>query len=95
MGNQDKSQGQMGQPQTGQTGQTGQTQMGQRDPDWEKDQRQGQGQRQGQSQGQGQTQHDWQGQGTDDMEQGKATDPAQPSGTTPLERDQRPINQSR
>lgn len=60
-----------------------QTQMGQRKPDWEKDK------------SQGQSQHDWQGQGTDDMEQGKATDPAQPSGTKPLERDQRPINQSR
>ncbi len=67
--------------------QTDQTQMGQRKPDWEKDKGQGQGQ------GQGQSQHDWQG--TDDMEQGKATDPAQPSGTKPLERDQRPINQSR
>jgi hypothetical protein len=58
-----------------------QTQMGQRKPDWDKDK--------------GQSQHDWQGQGTDDMEQGNATGPAQPSGTKPLERDQRPINQSR
>ena len=59
------------------------TQLDQRKPEWDKDK------------GQGPSQHDWQGQGTDDMEQGKATDPAQPSGTTPLERDQRPINQSR
>lgn len=60
-----------------------QTQLNQRKPDWNKDK------------GQSPSQHDWQGQGTDDMEQGKATDPAQPSGTAPLERDQRPINQSR
>jgi len=30
-----------------------------------------------------------------EMTQGDRTDPAQPSGTTPLERDQRPINQQR
>ena len=30
-----------------------------------------------------------------DMTQGDRTDPPQPSGTTPLERDQRPINQQR
>jgi hypothetical protein len=60
-----------------------QSQMGQRKPDWKQDK------------SQTPSQHDWQGQGTDDMEQGKATDPAQPSGTKPLERDQRPINQSR
>lgn len=86
MGTQDKNQGQTSQ--TGQTGQTGQTQMDQRKPDWDKDQKDW-------NKDKGQSQHDWQGQGTDDMEQGKATDPAQPSGTTPLERDQRPINQSR
>ena len=30
-----------------------------------------------------------------EMRQGDRTKPPQPSGTTPLERDQRPINQSR
>ena len=30
-----------------------------------------------------------------EMTQGDRTDPAMPSGTTPLERDQRPINQQR
>lgn len=63
----------------------GQTQMDQRAGDWKK----------GQGQGQGQSQHDWNQGDTDAMEQGKATRPPQPSGTTPLERDQRPINQSR
>ena len=67
-----------------------QTQMDQREPDWKKDHRDWD-----KTKGTGQGQHDWHGQGTDDMEQGKGTDPAQPSGTTPLERDQRPINQSR
>lgn len=84
MGNQDKNQGQMGQTKTGET------QMDQRKPGWNKDQDDW-----NKDKGQSQSQHDWQGQGNDDMEQGKATDPAQPSGTTPLERDQRPINQSR
>jgi len=32
---------------------------------------------------------------TREMRQGDRTDPAMPSGTTPLERDQRPINQQR
>lgn len=64
----------------------GQNQMNQRKPDWNKDQG---------GKGSGTGQNDWQGQGTDDMEQGKGTDPAQPSGTKPLERYQRPINQSR
>jgi hypothetical protein len=31
----------------------------------------------------------------DDAESGDRTKPPQPQGTTPLERDQRPINQSR
>ncbi len=70
--------------------QTDQNQMDQRKPDWNKDQNDWK-----KDKSQTPSQHDWQGQGTDDMEQGKATDPAQPSGTTPLERDQRPINQSR
>lgn len=69
------------QGQVGKPGQTDETQMGQRKPD--------------RKQGTGQGQNDWRGQGTDDMEQGKGTDRPQPSGTTPLERDQRPINQSR
>lgn len=30
-----------------------------------------------------------------EMERGDATDPAMPDGTTPLERSERPINQSR
>ena len=32
---------------------------------------------------------------TREMRQGERTDPAMPSGTKPLERDQRPINQQR
>jgi hypothetical protein len=36
-----------------------------------------------------------QGQDVDEMTQGDRTRPAQPSGTTPLERDQAPINQKR
>ena len=64
----------------------GQNQMDQRKPDWNKDQG---------GKDTGTSQNDWQGQGTDDMQQGKGTDPAQPSGIKPLERDQRPINQSR
>ena len=32
---------------------------------------------------------------TREMRQGDRTDPAMPQGTTPLERDQRPINQQR
>jgi hypothetical protein len=67
---------------------TGRNQMDQRKPDWNKDQG-------NKGTGTGTGQNDWQGQGTDDMQQGKGTDPAQPSGTKPLERDQRPINQSR
>ena len=35
------------------------------------------------------------GQDVDEMTQGDRTRPAQPSGTTPLERDQAPINQKR
>jgi hypothetical protein len=34
-------------------------------------------------------------QGDDDAASGDRTKPPQPDGTTPLERDQRPINQSR
>ena len=67
-----------------------QNQMDQRKPDWNKAQNDWRKDKR-----QTPSQHDVRGQGTDDMEQGKATDPAQPSGTTPLERDQRPINQSR
>ena len=89
MGDQTKKQGQMGQGQTGQghTGQ-GQTQMDQRQGDWKKDQGDW-------NKDKGQSQHDWKPGETDDEEQGKGTRPPQPSGTTPLERDQRPINQSR
>jgi hypothetical protein len=37
---------------------------------------------------------DWD-QETTDLEQGDQTRPAQPDGTTPLERDQQPMNQKR
>lgn len=37
----------------------------------------------------------WNDRSQREMEQGDRTKPEQPSGTTPLERDQRPINQSR
>ncbi len=38
--------------------------------------------------------HEWDTEHGDDMTRGDRTDPAQPDGTTPFERDQRPINQS-
>ncbi|MGH2474314.1 MAG: hypothetical protein ACRDIL_03545 [Candidatus Limnocylindrales bacterium] len=37
----------------------------------------------------------WNDRSQREMEQGDRTKPEQPEGTTPLERDQRPINQSR
>jgi hypothetical protein len=68
-----------------------QTQVDQRHGDWNKDQSDWK-----KGTDEGPSQHDWsQGRDKDAMEQGKATRPPQPSGTTPLERDQRPINQSR
>lgn len=64
---------------------------------WDKDKTQDQAQPKTQDQGQpwdkDKTQ-DWE-KGTPGMEQGDQTKPPQPDGTTPLERDQRPINQSR
>jgi hypothetical protein len=85
VGEQEKKQGQMGQERDWKTGQPGQTgdqpgQMG-NDQDWKT----GQG---------GKTGRDWT-QGSTDKEQGDQTRPAQPSGTTPLERDQGQKNQKR
>jgi hypothetical protein len=68
-----------------------QTQMDQRAKDWKNDQSDWK-----KGTDEGPSQYAWsEGHDKDAMEQGKATRPPQPSGTTPLERDQRPINQSR
>ena len=55
---------------------------------------QGQGQYQGQGQGQGQ-EGAWKDRPEREMQQGDRTDPAQPSGTSPLDKDQQPVNQNR
>jgi hypothetical protein len=64
----------------------GQGQMGQ-GPDWNKDKTKDQAWNKEKTQ-------DWNKENPD-MERGDQTKPPQPEGTTPLERDQRPINQSR
>jgi hypothetical protein len=89
--------------QTGTHGQTGSSQGGQ-GKDWSKgegSQGKGQGQDRGQGQPMGQDQGSYQDQGNRssgaqrDMAQGDQTKPAQPSGTSPLDKDQQPVNQNR
>ena len=63
-------------------------------------QNKGQGQNQGQGQpmspGQNESdQSDWNDRAQRDMTQGDETKPAQPSGTSPLDKDQQPVNQNR
>ena len=67
-----------------------------------KDWSQGQGSQdkgQGQYRGQGQPmtsgQGDWNDRAQREMQQGDETRPAQPSGTSPLDKDQQPVNQNR
>ena len=65
-----------------------------------KDRAQGQGSQnkgQGQYRGQGQpmTNPDWNDRAQREMQQGDETRPAQPSGTSPLDKDQQPVNQTR
>ena len=52
---------------------------------------------QGQYQGQGQpmTNPDWNDRAQREMQQGDQTRPAQPSGTSPLDKDQQSVNQTR
>lgn len=94
--NRHENEAQKGQGQSGQSG---------RGTDYGQGQGSNYGQGQGQTgQGQGQTgqgqtgkmgTHDWDAKNPGDKARGGQTDPAQPDGTTPLERNQRPINQSR
>jgi hypothetical protein len=80
--------------QVGTHGQTGSTQ-GEQGKDWSQgqgSQNKGQGQYRGQGQPMNQGQDSY---GSRDMEQGDRTMPAQPDGTSPLDKDQQPVNQNR
>jgi hypothetical protein len=60
-----------------------------------KDWSQGQGQYRGQGQPMSSDQNDWNDRAQREMQQGDETRPAQPSGTSPLDKDQHPVNQNR
>jgi hypothetical protein len=58
-------------------------------------QNKGQGQDRGQGQPMSSGQNDWNDRAQREMQQGDETRPATPSGTSPLDRDQQPVNQNR
>ena len=58
-------------------------------------QNKGQGQNRGQAQPMNQDQSGWNDRAQREMQQGDETRPAQPSGTTPLDKDEQPVNQNR
>lgn len=58
-------------------------------------QNKGQGQYRGQGQPMSSDQNDWNDRAQREMQQGDETRPATPSGTSPLEKDQQPVNQNR
>ncbi len=81
------------QPDTKQTGTHGQTSK-----DWTQgqgSQNKGQGQYRGQGQPMSTGQNDWNDRAQREMQQGDETRPATPSGTSPLDKDQQPVNQNR
>ena len=58
-------------------------------------QNKGQGQYRGQGQPMSSGQNDWNDRAQREMQQGDETRPATPSGTSPLDKDQQPVNQNR
>ena len=58
-------------------------------------QNKGQGQYRGQGQPMSSDQNDWNDRAQREMQQGDETRPATPSGTSPLDKDQQPVNQNR
>ena len=58
-------------------------------------QNKGQGQYQGQGQPMTSGKEEWNDRSQREMQQGDETRPVQPSGTSPLDKDQQPVNQNR
>ena len=58
-------------------------------------QNKGQGQYRGQGQPMSSDQNDWNDRAQREMQQGDETQPATPGGTSPLDKDQQPVNQNR
>jgi hypothetical protein len=80
------------------TTKTQKTTPGQTGKDWTQghgSQNMGQGQYRGQGQPMNQDQGAWNDRAQREVQPGDETRPAQPSGTSPLDQDQRPVNQHR